>query len=109
MAGRLERMRFGGVDVLVETVPVPGSEPTSRLSDAGGRAVDLLETAQEVIVSTARSTAEMFGRLENAVSPDKLEIEFGLGFSAKGNIIVAGGSLDATVKVKLTYEAGPRA
>ncbi len=99
-------MRFGGVDVLVETVTVPGSEPTSRLSDAGARAVDLLDTAQEVIVNTARSTAEMFGRLGNAVSPDKLEIEFGLGFSAKGNIIVAGGSLDATVKVKLTYETG---
>ncbi|MBE8516017.1 hypothetical protein ILP97_00485 [Amycolatopsis sp. H6(2020)] len=37
-----------------------------------------------------------------SVHPAKLKVEFVLGFSAKGNVIVAGGSVDATLKVKLT-------
>lgn len=98
-------MRFGGVEVLVATVPVAGTEPTSRLGDAGAKAVDAFGRAHEVIVGAAASAVEVLGKLAaEAAQPAKLEIEFGLGFSAKGNVIVAGGSVDATLKVKLTYE-----
>jgi hypothetical protein len=105
MAGQLVNMRFGGVDVLVQTIPVAGTEPTSRLGDAGQRVLDAFDRAQDVIVGAARSTVEVIGKLgSEAARPDKLEVEFGLAFSAKGNIIVAGGSADASLKVKLTYE-----
>lgn len=108
MAGQVVPMRFGGVEVLVATVPVAGTEPTSRLGDAGAKAVDAFGRAHEVIVGAAASAVEVLGKLAaEAARPDKLEIEFGLGFSAKGNVIVAGGSVDATLKVKLTYEPKP--
>jgi hypothetical protein len=37
MAGRVVPVRVGDVEVLVETVLVAGTEPTSRLGDAGER------------------------------------------------------------------------
>ncbi|MBB5850270.1 CU044_2847 family protein [Amycolatopsis umgeniensis] len=105
MAGQVVPMRFGGVEVLVTTVPVAGTEPTSRLGDAGAKALDAFGRAHEVIVGAAASTVEVLGKLAaESTRPTKLEVEFGLGFSAKGNVIVAGGSVDATLKVKLTYE-----
>jgi len=105
VAGQVVPMRFGGVEVLVATTPVAGTEPTSRVGDAGVRVLDALERAHEVIVGAAVSTVEVIGKLgADAARPDKLEVEFGLGFSAKGNLIVAGGSVDASLKVKLTYE-----
>lgn len=101
-------MRFGDVEVLVATVPVAGTEPTSRLGDAAVKALDALDRAREVILGAAASTVQTLETLKaEATRPDKLEIEFGLGFSAKGNVIVAGGSVDATLKVKLTYERPP--
>ncbi|MFJ1768442.1 CU044_2847 family protein [Amycolatopsis sp. NPDC088138] len=105
MAGQVVPMRFGGVDVLVAAVSVAGTEPTSKSSNAGAKALDAFTRAHEVIVGAAASTVEVLGKLAaEATRPAKLEVEFGLGFSAKGNVIVAGGSVDATLKVKLTYE-----
>lgn len=108
VTGQIVPMRFGGVEVLVATVPVAGSEPTSRLGDASAKTVDAFGRAHEVIVGAAASAVDVLGKLaKEAARPDKLEVEFGLGFSAKGNVIVAGGSMDATLKVKLTYEPKP--
>ena len=105
MADQVVPMRFGGVEVLVQTTKVPGTEPTSRAGDAAVKALDAFEAAHDVIIGAAASTAEVLTALaQRASQPNKLEVEFGLGFSAKGNVIVASGSLDATVKVKLTYE-----
>jgi len=99
-------MRFGGVDVLVQTMPVAGTEPTSRMGDVAAKTLDAFDRAHDVIVGAAASTVKVLAELaEQARRPDKLEVEFGLGFSAHGNVIVAGGSVDATLKVKLTYES----
>lgn len=106
VADQVVPMRFGGVDVLVQTVKVPGTEPTSRAGDAAAKVLDAFDRARDVIVGTAASTVEVLAALTSQASrPDKLEVEFGLGFSAKGNVIVASGSVDATLKVKLTYES----
>lgn len=108
MVSRVEPMRFGDIEVLVATTPVAGTEPTSKVGDAAAKALDALDRAHEVIVNAATSTVEVLEKLKTkATRPDKLEIEFGLGFSAKGNVIVVGGSVDATLKVKLTYEPKP--
>jgi hypothetical protein len=105
MAGQIVPMRFAGADVLVQTVPVAGTEPTSRMGDAAAKTLDALQRAHEVIVGAAASTVEVVSKLAaQGARPDKLEVEFGLGFSAKGNVIVAGGSVDGTLRVKLTYE-----
>ncbi|WP_330232610.1 hypothetical protein OHA40_09070 [Nocardia sp. NBC_00508] len=106
--GPVVEMRFGGVDVLVETVKVPGSEPTGTGTGTGagsGRVVDALERARDVIAAAATSTANTVRELGNKTRPDRVEVEFGLGFSMKGNVIVASGSADASLKIKLVYEA----
>src|SRR5262245_14306905 len=97
-------MRFGGVEVLVQTVPVAGTERVSRVGDAGQRVLDAFDEAQAVIVGAARSTVEVIGTMgRQAARHAAVEVEFGLSFSAKGNVIVASASADATLRVKLTY------
>jgi Trypsin-co-occurring domain 1 len=107
VAGQVVPMRVGDVEVLVQTIPVAGTEKTST-GDVSRKALDAFRLAQEVIVGAAVSTLGTVGELASrAARPDKLEVEFGLGFSVKGNVIVVGGQADATLKVKLTYDARP--
>jgi len=101
---RLIPMRFGGVEVLVGTRTEAGSERTSAASDLAAKVVDVFEDSKEVIAGVARSTADLLGEFADGVTPDRLEIEFGLSFTAKGNVIVAGASAEATLKVKLVYD-----
>jgi len=69
-------MRFGGVDVLVATVSVAGTEPTSKLSDAGAKALDAFSRAHDVIVGAAASTVEVLGKLAaEAARPDKHHLQ----------------------------------
>ncbi|PXX58060.1 hypothetical protein DFR70_11533 [Nocardia tenerifensis] len=104
--GPIVEMRFGDVDVLVETVKITGSEPTGvGRSPDSGRAVDALERAREVIMAAATSTANTVRELGDKTRPDRVEVEFGLGFSMKGNVIIASGSADACLKINLVYEA----
>ncbi|MBH0775037.1 CU044_2847 family protein [Nocardia bovistercoris] len=106
MAG-LAEMRFGGVEVLVETVRVPGSENTSTGTGGSSKMVDALDRARAVIGAAAASTANTVRELGEKTRPDRLEVEFGVGFSAKGDIIVASGTANMSLKVKLIYEAHP--
>ena len=90
-------MRVGEVDLLVETVPVAGTEPTSGLDKVGGRIVDAFAAAREAIVEVASSTAEVVGQLgQRARRPS---------FTAKGNVIVVGGEAGAALRVKVVYDA----
>ncbi|MGH4026585.1 MAG: CU044_2847 family protein [Pseudonocardiaceae bacterium] len=94
------------MDLLVQTVPVAGTEPTSGLDKAGERIVDAFTQAHTAIVEVASSTAEVVQKLgQRARRPEKLEVEFGLSFTAKGNVIVVGGEASATLRVKVVYDA----
>ncbi|HEY9371912.1 CU044_2847 family protein [Streptomyces sp.] len=109
MTNRLLPVRVGDVELLVETVPVAGSEPTSRLQGASRHVVDAFDHAQDAVVAIATSAAEGIGRLKDrAVRPEQVEVEFGLKFSAQGNVIVAGASGEASLVVRMTYR-GPAA
>jgi Trypsin-co-occurring domain 1 len=106
MGGQFVPMTFGGVKVLVETVQLPGTEPTSTVGDAGAKVLDAFDKAQEVIVGAAVSTVGVMQTIgARAAQPDRFEVEFGIAFSVKGNVIIAGASADTTLKVKLTYDA----
>jgi hypothetical protein len=71
-------VRFGDVQLLVEAVPVAGSEPTSGLNRAGERVVDAFGQVQAAIVGVASSAAEVVKRLaERTQRPDRLEVEVG--------------------------------
>lgn len=98
-------MRIGDVEILVETTQVIGSEQTSRLDDASAQVQDSFATAQKVIVEMAERTLDAIRRSgRRAASPTTVELEFGLKFSAKGSVIMAEASGEATLKVKLVYE-----
>lgn len=103
--GRAIPVRVGDIELLVETAPVAGSEPTSRLDAAVDRAGEAFTRAQGAIVEIATSTVESIrAATARAARPDQLEVEFGLKFSAKGDVIVAGAAGEATLKVKLVYQ-----
>lgn len=109
MTVRVAPVRVGEVDLLVETVQVAGTEltsGTSRLDSAGERIVDAFTQARAAIVEVTSSTAEIVEKLgQRARRPEKLEVEFGLSFSAKGNVIVVSGEAGATLRVKVSYDA----
>ncbi|MFF0834481.1 MULTISPECIES: CU044_2847 family protein [unclassified Streptomyces] len=107
MAGVYIPVVVGDVEILVEATPVrlPGDEPTGGgLGNLSERVRDAFGQAQSAIVEIATSTATALGQAGRAVRPDTMEVEFGVKFSAKGDIIVAGASGEMTLKVKLTYE-----
>jgi Trypsin-co-occurring domain 1 len=109
----------GGVEIEVEAVVTAGTEATSggRVSKAAGGVLDAFSRAEEAIMAVARSTAEMIDRAGAgaAARPDRVEVEFGLKFSASGGVIMAGVAGEASLAVTLSYdvaarpEAGPHA
>lgn len=106
MTNRLLPVRVGEVELLVESVLVPGSEPTSRTGDAARQVVDTFDQARDALVEVATRMAQAVGRLrDRAAAPEEVEIEFGLKFSAQGNVIVAGASGEASLVVRMTYRA----
>ena len=110
--GRSIPVTVGDTEVLVETVAVAGTEPTSgRAQQTLEGVADAFGRAQHVIVNVATSTAEMIEKAAaRAARPDHVEIEFGLSFSASGGIVmVAGATAGATLRVLLSYDAKPLA
>jgi hypothetical protein len=97
-------VRVGSVEVLVEVVPVAGSQQTSVTDRLAGT----FERAQVVIEEIAASTARTIRRLTSrSIGPDQVEVEFGLKISAKGDLIVAAGSGEASLRIMLTYGSAP--
>jgi hypothetical protein len=98
-------VRVGDVELLLETTPVAGTEPTSKLDEAGERVASAFVRAQAAIVEIATSTVDVIKQTtERAARPDHVEVEFGLKFSAQGNVIVAGAAGEATLLVTLSYD-----
>jgi hypothetical protein len=110
MAGnRLMLVRVGDIDLEVEAVLIPGTEPTSsRVAKAAGGALEAFSRAQVAIIEIAKSTAEMIDKAGAAARPDRVEVEFGLKFSASGGVIMAGVAGEASLKVTLGYDVAAR-
>ena len=109
MANRFIPARVGDVEVLIETTPVPGTEPTSILGrqppkEGAGEVADVFSKAQATILSIATTTAAVLDKASRAaVHPETLAVEFGIKFSTEGHIIVARATAEASLKVTLTY------
>jgi hypothetical protein len=97
-------MTIAGRTLLVETAVLAGTEQTSALGTAGGKVVDAFEEAKDAIVAIGESVVDVIGLLgANTSRPSALEVEFGIGFTAAGHVLVAGVSGSATLRVKLVY------
>ena len=106
-AGRLIPVRVGDIEIEVEAVPVAGTEATSgRAERAAGSVLGAFGRAQDAIIEVARSTAQMIEKAGAAARPDRVEVEFGLKFSASGGVIMAGIAGEASLKVTLTWKHG---
>ena len=109
VAGRLIPVRVGDIEIEVEAVPVAGTEADSgRAAKAAGNVLEAFGRAQEAIIEVAKSTAQMIDRAGAAARPDRVEVEFGLKFSASGRVIMAGVAGEASLKVTLGYDVAAR-
>jgi hypothetical protein len=98
-------LRFGAEKVLVAAVLPPGSQQTAASDRLRERTVDALEEAGSAIEAVAKSTVETAGRLaQAALAPASIEVELGIAFTAQGGVIIAGGSVQASLVVHLTYD-----
>lgn len=105
MNTKLVELRFGDETVLVSAVQMPGTEPTGTADRMRERAVDALEQARDAIDAVAKSTVETAGRLKKAaMAPASIEVELGIAFTVQGGVVVAGGSVEASLVVHLTYD-----
>jgi hypothetical protein len=108
-ATRLIPVRVGDIEIEVEAVPVAGTEPTSgRATRAAGSVLEAFGRAQDAIIEIAKSTAQMIERAGVAARPDRVDVEFGLKFSASGTVIMAGVAGEASLKVTLGYDIASR-
>jgi Trypsin-co-occurring domain 1 len=104
MMRQLQPVQVGDVELLVETVLVPGSEHTASLDDAGEKVLDAFDRAQAAIVALAGKVAGTVDELTaRAARPQRLEVQFGLSFSVEGRIIVAGATAEASLHVTVGY------
>jgi hypothetical protein len=93
---------------------VPGQdrrEPltATRTDKLRGRAVDALKEAGSTIEAVAKGTLETAGRLTKAaLAPALIEVEIGIAFTAKGGVIIAGGEIEASIVVHLSYDLSAR-
>lgn len=95
-----------GVELEVEVARPAGSEDTGVGEKAREAMSGAFEHAQEAIVAVATSTVDTIEQLgSRARQPDEVQVKFGLKFSAKGSVIVAGASSESTLEVALTYRA----
>jgi hypothetical protein len=105
MSSRLIPLRVGDVDLLVESMAVAGSQPTSGLDRVGERVVGAFERAQAAIVEVASSVAGTVQELEaRSRRPDRVEVEFGVKFTASGDVVVASASGEASLRVLVSYD-----
>ena len=108
-ANRLIPVRVGDIEIEVEAVPVAGTEATSgRAERAAGSVLEAFGRAQDAIIEVARSTAQMIDKAGSAGRPDRVEVEFGLKFSASGTVIMAGMAGEASLKVTLGFDVTAR-
>ena len=109
MASQLIPVQVGDIQIEVEAVQVAGTEPTSgKTGRAAGTVLEAFTRAQDAILEVAKSTAQMIDRAGAAARPDRVDVEFGLKFSASGGVIMAGVAGEASLKVTLSYDIAAR-
>lgn len=75
---------------------------TSKLDEVIQNVSESLSSKLEVLTSV--SDAVSHALKESKKTFDKVEIEFGLSFTAKGNIYVVQAEAEATIKVTLAFD-----
>ncbi|WP_416971819.1 CU044_2847 family protein [Streptomyces sp. 4F14] len=104
MEGLVEFKTEDGTVVAVESVEErAGSRLASR--DGGVQAARTFEAALDGVRTAAQSALRVFR--DGALKPDGVEIEFGVKLSAEAGAIIAKGTSEGHLVVKLTWSSSP--
>ena len=107
MDGLVEFTTQDGARVVVEGV---GTRPGTRLVSRGDgvlRAAGTFEDALDGVRAAAEAALRVFR--DGALRPDSVEIEFGVKMSAEAGAIIAKGSAEGQLTVKLSWSPGAAA
>ncbi|OIK02695.1 hypothetical protein BIV25_02570 [Streptomyces sp. MUSC 14] len=105
MDGLMEFRTEDGALVLAEDVSTrPGARLVSR-GDGPALAARTFEGALEGVRAAAASALRVFR--DGSLRPDEVEIEFGVKLSAEAGAVIAKGSTEGHLVVKLSWSAGP--
>lgn len=84
----------------VGQVSAPGETPIKKLDHS-------FEVVQALIVRGCRPLTKAFAQLHQETQATNAEVEFGVNFTAKGNVYLVESSAQATLKVKVTWNLAP--
>lgn len=99
----LLEVKIDGETIYFEARKQYGSEPTGPLDRLPEKAADAFERAKTVAVNIAKSMNHAIRAMDDEDAPDEFNLEFGLTFTMKGNVVVEVGG-DANLKVQMTYK-----
>lgn len=85
----------------VEMEAVTGSEETGP--DAHERIASAFDRARETAVTVAGSMASAIRTMDEALTPDEFELDFGIKFKVDGRVVVASVGSESTLTVKMHY------
>ena len=105
--GRLIPVTIDGVDLLIRTLPVSGSEEMgANPAEVTERVSTVFDRSQEAVVAVAaRLAGSIKGLSKRGLRPAELSFEFGISISATGNLIIAGPTPEAALKVSVVYKS----
>lgn len=114
MAGPTIPLKAGDLDVLVETSPAAAAPPgpgfSPRVAAPVSKLEDAFAQAENTIAAIASSTVQAIqNAAEHAARPDRVEVTFGLSFSAEGGVLLAAASGQASLQVTLIYDGERKA
>jgi cysteine sulfinate desulfinase/cysteine desulfurase-like protein len=77
----------------------------------GGRGEDAITTGTRTLEgalgSIAPAAQSIIERLREAAAPETISLEFGLSVNASSGMIIASSSIDANIKISLTWQRDP--
>jgi hypothetical protein len=95
----------GGPTILVESRVSEGSPAFVDAANDSGVIMRAEKTLSEALSHLAPFLNTVLNTLQSAVHlPKTVDVELGIKFGAKGNVIVAGGSAEANCKVTVSWE-----
>lgn len=103
---RIAPLSIGDREILVEVVTPTGSQPTSRLQDAAGRVVDAFGEVEQAVRAIC---GRLISIADELPEPADVEVQFGLKFTAEGNVVLAGASAEASLSITVKYRRKPDA
>jgi hypothetical protein len=103
--GVLEYELADGTPVFVETADARTEEKPQRVTRCGGVPQKIDSRFEEAVARIRPATQILLDNLRDLNTPDQINLEFGLKFSANAGAIIASVDSEATFKVTITWKS----